>query len=163
MKRNWGKRIAWVALATLAVLAVIGVILFIWNPEAAILLVAVILQPLLANTHPPAIADGNVATEELTRVLEQKFPAGTNEAALRATLFSQGFRPPTPPPVKCWPRGQPAPVGQVIFPCPLHDPSKTLEYRWSSLVCGDTITVWWTTEDNGKITRIGGDHVHACL
>jgi hypothetical protein len=164
MKPGWRRRVVRICLVIIAVLVAIGVGLFIWNPELTILLAAVILQPLLANTQPPAIADGHINTEdEWTDVLRQKFPAGTSEAVLQATLLRQGFKPPTPPPVQCWPRGQPAPVGQVIFPCPVHDPAKTLEYQWGNFPCGDTVTVWWTIGDNGKVAQIGGYHSHGCL
>jgi hypothetical protein len=164
MKRTWARRLVRIGLGILVVLVTIGAGLFIWNPNATTLLVAVILQPLLDNTQPPAIVDGHFTSDdELTDVLNQKFPFGTNEAVLRATLFQQGFKPLKPPPVACWPRGKPAPVGQLIFPCPLHDPSKTLEYQWSNFPCGDTITVWWSTTDDGAITQIGSNHIHGCL
>jgi hypothetical protein len=164
MRRGRGHLIARIGLGILAVFAASCAILYILNPEGAVLVAAVFLQPLLGNTQPPAIADGHIKTDdELTDVLRQKFPVGTNEAVLRATLHHQGFKSLAPPPVKCWPRDQPAPVGQVVFPCPLHDPNMMLEYQWSNFPCGDTITIWWTTEDNGAITQIGGYHGHGCL
>jgi hypothetical protein len=163
MKRNWVRWAARIGLAILAVFAAICIALFIWNPEAALLLAAIILQPLLSNTHPAPIAEGHLTTEGWTRVLQQRFPAGTNEAVLKATLRHQGFKPPAPPPEKCWPQGKPAPVGRVIFPCPVHDPSKTLEYRWSDFPCEETMTVWWTTGDNGAIAQISGNYTRACL
>jgi hypothetical protein len=163
MKRTWLRQLARIGLGTLAVLVAMGAGLYIWNPEATTLVVAVILQPLLANTQPPAIFDGHLQSDEIADVLKQKFPIGTNEAALKMALFQAGFKPPKPPPAPCWPRGKPAPVGQLIFPCPAHAASQTLEFQWSNFPCGDTITVWWTTGDGGKVTQIGGYHTHGCL
>jgi hypothetical protein len=164
MRRGRGHPIARIGLGVLAVFVAICAILYILNPEGAVLVAAVFLQPLFSNAQPPAIADGHIKTDdELTDVLKQKFPAGTNEAVLKATLFRQGFKPATPPPVPCWPRGQPAPVGHVVFPCPVHDPGRMLEYQWSDFPCSDTITVWWTLGDNGEVAQIGGYHGHGCL
>jgi hypothetical protein len=104
MRRGRGHLIARIGLGILAVFAASCAILYILNPEGAVLVAAVFLQPLLGNTQPPAIADGHIKTDdELTDVLRQKFPVGTNEAVLRATLHHQGFKSLAPPPVKCWP------------------------------------------------------------
>jgi hypothetical protein len=134
-----------------------------FGPRNALFLALIILQPLISNTQPLAMFLDQIGDSDLSSYLEQKFPAGTAEDVVRMTLLNQGFKSPDPPPVDCLPQGEVAPVGRVIFPCPLHDPSKTLEYRWGRFPCGDTIIVWWSTGDSGGGTRVGGGHGHACL
>jgi hypothetical protein len=168
MKRPWlrwtiriGLGICGVLLAT----AVAAVCFF--GPEGALLLALVILQPLISTTQPPPMFADQIAgarfQQDLTPYLQQEFPTGTDESLVRRTLLKQGFKPPVPPPLDCWPQGKPAPVGKVIFLCPIHDPGKILGYRWERFPCAYTINVWWTPEDKGGISRIGGGYDEACL
>ncbi len=163
MKRGWLRwtiRIGAGVAAAVALLA--GALVLLFGPQNALLLVAILLQPLLSNTQPPPIfADSHWG--DVTDFLKKKFLLGTDAEVVKATLLSQGFTPPRPPPVACWPKGKPAPVGQVIFRCPVHDPNKTLEYQWGRFPCGDTIVVWWSAGDRGELTDIGGYHDHGCL
>jgi len=96
-------------------------------------------------------------------MLQRKFPVGTDQGAVKATLLGQGFKPLTPPSEKCLPQGETAPVGRIVYPCLPYDLDKALEYEWSNFPCGDTIRVWWKTGANGAITEIGGYHGHGCL
>jgi hypothetical protein len=147
--------------------------LFIRDPSAAVLLTAILIQPLIAHTHPPPIAEDQLAdaswrnqaeaTRKLTALMQRKFPTGSSEGALKSTLQNQGFKPLPPPPVDCLPPGQPPPVGRVFTPCPTYDRRKTLEYGWGSGVCGQTITVRWSTDDRDNVTRVDASYYMACL
>lgn len=168
MKRAWIRWTIRIGAGTLAAIVILaGFFVYRVGPQNALLLAAVLLQPLLLNTRPPPIFADRVtrpeSSQDLTAPLRKKFPVGTDVRIVRATLLSQGFKPPKPPPAACWPQGKPAPVGQVIFPCPLHDPAKTLEYQWSHFPCGDTIVVWWSSAESGELTDIGGYHYYGCL
>jgi hypothetical protein len=148
-------------------------VLYVRNPDTAWILAGLILEPLISNTKPPAIAEGVLTAADwghwddtnrkLNAVIEQNFPIGTSEAALRAKLLEQGFKPPPPPPADCWPHDKPAPIGRVIRPCPTFDLSKMLEYKWSSFPCGKTITVRWTTDHTNELTRVTGGYYVGCL
>jgi len=166
MKRSWSFWVVRIGLGIVSFFVLLCVAAFIWNPEGVILLAGVILQPLLSNTHPPPIVNGTSGWQdegELTRMLQRKFPAGTEAAVVKAELVGQGFKPLTPPPEKCVPRGETAPVGRIVYPCPPYDLDKALEYKWSNFPCGDTILIWWKTGENGAITQIGGYHGSGCL
>lgn len=158
--------IAGAALALLGLLAALCVAAYLWNPDGAVLVAAALLQPLLANTHPPPVVEGIAGwqdKDELTRGLQRKFPAGTSEQAVKTALLGQGFAPPKPPPQPCLPAGQPRSVGQAFYSCPARDAAKTLEYRWSNFPCGETITVSWTTANEGAIDRVEGHYSRGCL
>lgn len=163
MKRTWFYWAGRIGAGFLALLTVFCAVAFIWNPEATALVVAVILQPVLSNTQPPPIAEGQTAEEELSRIFERKFPPGSNESALRTTLLRQGFKYPPTPAQQCLPAGQPAPVGGAFYRCPTYDPSKMLEYQWNNFPCGETILVFWSAGENGAITQIKGEYTRACL
>jgi hypothetical protein len=163
MKRTWFYWAGRIGLGFLALFAVLCAGGFIWNPEATALLVTVLLQPVLSNTQPPPIAEGQTATEQLTRIFGRKFPPGSKESALRMTLLSQGFKSPPAPSEQCVPAGRPTPVNRVFYRCPTYDPSKTLEYQWNNFPCGETILVLWSAGENGAITQIKGEYTRACL
>jgi hypothetical protein len=171
MELAWGRWMTRIGLGILAALAAFGAVLCFRNPDRALLLAWVIVAPLVQNWHPPAVANGQITTEDwghwdaasrkLTAVLERKFPTGTNETGLKSTLLGQGFKPPPSPPPDCLPRGQPAPVGRAYTPC--YETSNILQYDWGHFPCRETITVWWTTGDNGEVTYINGSYHGACL
>jgi hypothetical protein len=172
MKRAWIRWTIRIGLGISAAVAVMaGFAVCCLGPQNALLLILIVLQPLISNRKPPPIVadqiekpkSGRPLVRDLTPILQQKFPVGTREAVLRRTLLDQGFRPPTPPPVQCWPQGKPAPVGQVIFPCPIHDVNKTLEYTWGMFPCSSSIFVWWETGAGDDVTQIGGHYHFACL
>jgi hypothetical protein len=134
--------------------------------ENALLLAwAVGLGPLFSNSHPPATADGLFTSwdsrlwgedhRKFIAILEQKFPVGTNEAQLKSTLLSQGFKPATAR--NC------EPESNVYHRCPPHDQRKGLSYAWNSFPCGQFIEVWWTAGDSGDINWISGNHFGGCL
>jgi hypothetical protein len=126
---------------------------------------------LIHNAHPPPIAGDQIAgaswqnqaevSRKLTELLQRKFPTGTSEDLLKSTLANQGFKPLPPPPGDCVPRGQSPPVGRVFTPC--YDPSNILKYDWGNGICGQTITVRWSTDDRHEITELHASYDMACL
>jgi len=95
-------------------------------------------------------------------LLQQKFPAGTSEAALKSTLRRQGFKPLPPPPADCLRRGETQQIGRVYIPC--YDPTNQLEYSWNAgFVCGETLRVAWTTDGAGGIADVRGSYDAGCL
>jgi hypothetical protein len=173
MKHTPSRWITRIGLGILAVVAALGVILYLLNPEVAVLVALILLHPLLSNTHPPPILSGvgtpgtwrsfDENNREVTAALQQKFPIGTNEDSVRATLLKQGFKPPPPAPGDCAPQGAPPPVGRILYRCPTYDPDRILQYQWSNFPCGFTVTVNWTTGDHGDIAQIRGDYSSGCL
>jgi hypothetical protein len=173
MRRRWLRWMIRIGLGIVATLGVAVVALFIYNPSGTVLLTAIFLQPLLANTRPPPIAEDQLAganwqnqgeaSRKLNGLLQRRFPAGTSEVTLRSTLLNQGFKPPPPPRADCVPPGQPTPVGRVFTRCPTGDQSKILQYEWGSGVCGQTITVRWSTGNDLKITSLDAGYYMACL
>jgi hypothetical protein len=174
MARAWVRYVTRISLALLLIIAVVVAALSVvagGKLEIALLYAGAVAEPLLANSHPPAIADGLFTSwdwrlwgdddRKFTAILEQKFPIGTNEAQLKSTLLGQGFK--ATPPRDCLPPGQPAPIGKAIHRCPSHDQSKELRYKWSRLHCGQFVTIWWKANDNGEITQINGIHFGGCL
>jgi hypothetical protein len=176
MSRRWLRLTLYVVLWIPIVLVVGFAILFAVSREAAVAVLfvaALLIHPLIANTRPPPIAAGLIATEnwhhpgeisrKLTAVLEQAFPAGSGEAALKSALQRQGFKPvadsKTP---MCAVGATPAGV-EVFQPCAVADPSRVLLYKWSTFPCGSTITIRWTTRDNGAVARIDGQYDARCL
>jgi hypothetical protein len=127
---------------------------------------------LFFNHRPPQIAQGVVFTNDprsyedvsarLSTVLQQTFPVGTGEAALKSTLLRQGFRPLPPPPPNCLKPGESPRVGAVYVDC--YDPTHELRYDWGDgAVCGNTISVVWTTDGNGGLKDVRGFYHSACL
>jgi hypothetical protein len=179
MKRTWIRWMIRVGLGIFAILAAFIVVLFVLNPPAAWLLTVMLLQPLISNSRPPAIADGHIPAEEwghwndgrrqldtnrkLAAIFAEQFPNGTSEGVLTSTLRKQGFKSPPLPRGNCIPKVQPAPVGQVYYTCPEGDPSRVLQYGWGRVPCGESITVQWTTGDRGEITNISVGYSGACL
>jgi hypothetical protein len=170
MTRSWGRWAVRIGLVIIALFVFICAALLIWKPGGVLLMVALLLAPLLSNGHPPPVADGVItaadwlhweaAGRKLTSVLEKEFPVGTPEAALRSVLLGQGFKPANFSAADCVVRGQPV-VGRAV--CPDHDSGTSLEYGWGNGICGETITIWWTTDAGGKITRVGGSYHGVCL
>jgi len=141
MKSAWVRRMVRVGLALLAVVvALAGIATLLFGPRNALLLALILFQPLLTNTRPPAILADQILEGpfgDLKPVFEQKFPLGTDEAVLRATLLRQGFKS--------------------------SDSGRALVYRWDSFPCSNTVGVWWTANDHGAITDIGGRWHSGCL
>jgi hypothetical protein len=171
MKRRWYQWVIRISLGFLAILIVPVVVLFILKPEGTMILIGVLIAPLIHNTHPPPIAEDQLAgatwqnqaevSRKLNELLQRKFPTGTSEDSLKSTLANQGFKLLPPPPGDCVPRGQSPPVGRVFTPC--YDPSNILRYDWGNGVCGQTITVRWSTDDHHGITDVHATYHVACL
>jgi hypothetical protein len=141
MRSAWVRRTIRIGLGVLAaVIALAGIATLLFGPRNALLLALILLQPLLANTRPPAILADQVVEGpfgDLKPVFEQKFPLGTDEAVLRATLLRQGFNP--------------------------QGSDRMLVYRWERFPCSNSVDVWWTVNDHGAITDIGGRWYSGCL
>jgi hypothetical protein len=168
----------WIIRISLWLIAVLGAalaVIFLWNPSAAWLLVAIGLLSIFGNTIPPPIAKDQLvgmdwrtekeASERLTALLHQRFPTGSSESALRSMLRSQGFKHPHPPPPRpdCLPPGQAEPIGKTVTHCPIYDRSKVLEYFWGNGVCSQSITVKWSTGDKEMIKGLDARYHMTCL
>jgi hypothetical protein len=173
MKPLW---VRWTIRTVLGCVVLLGVgfaALFIRNPDAARFLLVVLMEPLIGNASPPAIARDELAGlkwwnepeggRRLTEVLQRKFPTGASEATLKSTLANQGFRQLPLPPTDCVPPGQPTTVGSVLTPCPKYDPSRILRYEWGSGFCRRTITVLWAADNRNDITQAYAVYYTACL
>ena len=173
MRWRWFRWVIRIGLGFVALLAAGFAALFIRNPDTALIFLLILIQPLIANSNPPAIAKDQLtgvtledqanAGRKMTTVLQRKFPAGTSEVTLRSALLNQGFKPLPAPPADCVPSGQQVPLGRIYTPCPTYDRSKMLEYRWSSVICGETITVRWLADDRNDITDVNATYYLACL
>jgi hypothetical protein len=171
------KRVALVILITLALFVAAATALFVYKPSETLLLANVLLAPLFNNLAPPPIAEGQVthedwlhweaASKKLTAVLEQWFPVGSGEAALRSTLLKQGFKAIPPPPASCIPPGQSPPIGVVYRTCLTPDQTerlkRTLKYEWGGGVCAEFVQVEWSADDRGEIIKVNGSYFSACL
>jgi hypothetical protein len=169
MRSHWARWTVGVILGCLALPVLAFIVL---RPEAAIIMVAVLVYPLFGTTHPPPMFEADLAgmwnkwdeaSRKITARLQEQFPAGMTEAVLKSTLIKQGFKPLPPPPADCVPAGQQMPVGKTYRPCPTSDPSKTLTYRWGGGVCTSTISVRWETNSDKAITKVTGGYNAACL
>src|SRR5262245_55475280 len=159
------------------VLAVFGLAiaaLFIYNPGGAVILGAILLQLLFSNMHPPPIAEDQLAaangrvdeaSNNLSALLQRKFPAGSSEGMLKSTLLNQGFKPLllAPNQGRCLPQYEPRIDFATRARCHAYDPSKTYKYSWAGGVCSSNIIVWWTTDDRGDLVKVMGAYGGACL
>jgi hypothetical protein len=168
-----------IGVGIVAAVALVFGVLFFRNPEAALLLILFIIQPLISNSRPPAVVDGQMTAEDwghwndFTRqsetsrkigaILQRQFQIGTSEATLKATLLKQGFKPPRPPLGICLPEGETPRIGQTYHSCPTEDPHKSLRYEWGRIPCGEHIAVRWTTGSRDEITSIRNDYGGGCL
>ena len=172
-KRRWLRWPFRVGLGLLGVIVLAIAGLLLWKPEATLLILALLLQPLLENTHPPAIAADQLigatfqnqdeTSRKLNLLFQQKFPQGTSEAELKETLSAQGFKPIPPPRPDCLPPGQSAPVGRTFSTCPTGDLSRELEYEWGNGVCRETITVSWSVDGGQTIGDVKVGYRMGCL
>jgi hypothetical protein len=139
---GWRRWVARIGLGIIAFVILAFAVLFIVNP---FILTSLLLSTGLYSTRPPPIADGvitatdwarrDVVNVKLTNALQSDFPVGTPEAAVKAVLLKQGFKP----------------------------QGTSLEYGWTNGVCGGRITIKWTTDDSSKITGISGSYHGVCL
>jgi hypothetical protein len=98
----------------------------------------------------------------LTELFRRKFPTGTSGDTLRSTLLDHGFKPLPTPPADCLPPGQSGPIGRIFIPCPTEDQSKILRYGWAKGICGESITVRWSTDDRHEIARVDASYNMVC-
>jgi hypothetical protein len=136
----------WVA--GLSLLVVLGIA--VTNPKRALIYV----YSLAYNTHPPPLLDQfskEQPPRSLTAYLQQRFPTGMSEGALKSALLDQGFRPYR----RCHWRGQDCPS--------VYDPDRILEYDWGMIACGAGLIVWWTVDDSRNISKATGVFHSECL
>ena len=131
------------------------------------------LALLAENWHPPQTVTGFVdsdwldrtdsTSQKFTALLEQKFPAGTEESRVKSDLFGAGFKPVSP--VGRADCQQPMQIEQKIgwasVSCEI--PFNFVEYRWANgIVCGHSLIVQWSTEDD-RVAHIRGHYSSHCL
>ncbi|MGO4711979.1 hypothetical protein [Bradyrhizobium sp. 2TAF24] len=115
------------------------------------------------NWGPPAILGDAArfagADQQMTDTLNARFPHGTDEALLRSVLLRQGFKD-EPALYACRLEAR---EGRVVRfgECP--PDTRWMTYQWSSLVCGVTVSVNWSVDQNRKLTRLQVSDRSACL
>jgi hypothetical protein len=127
-----------------------------------------------SNGHPPKMFSPPFANRNrldpmqlsaaITEILQKNFPSGTDVNDLKSALYKEGFRDLPPPPPDCVPREKEAevPLGRVYTRC--YDNSNRMKYAWAiRFVCTGYIYAKWTTHEDGKVDRIEGDGLIACL
>ncbi len=173
--RRWLRGTLRAGLGLLAALVLVA-LLVVWLDPSARLVVRVLLQPLVATTHPPAMfADALAGSQprdwaetdrRLTARLQQEFPLGTSEDTLTKALRAEGFKPSPPPPSNCVPpvqNGEPVHAAKHAAICPPQDDRKSLQYAWGGGGCDRTITVRWSADARGTVTLLDGHYYAACL
>ncbi len=93
----------------------------------------------MPNEKPPPIAENmelSIANEEWPLRLSQRFPLGTTEAALVATLSSQGFT--------------------------IDRRNKTAKADWANGLCNNEVDVVWQADGSGKLASVGGRYFPVC-
>ncbi len=172
MRSRWLRWMIWITLGCFAIPTLLLVVAFIRNPQTAALFVTMLVYPLFGNTSPPSMFAADIAGmwfkwdeagRKITTHLQEQFPAGTSEAALKSALAKQGFKPLPPPPANCVPAGQQVPVGKVQTRCPTGDPGPTLVYQWGGFGCTSTVSVRWESDSRQNITQVNGGYYGACL
>ena len=127
------------------------------------------------NWHPPEqfvqlfsrehLAHLGEVDATITEMLDREFPTGTSVSDLKSALYKKGFRELPPPPMGCIPSDQRAKELGLHPPytiCP--DTHDVMAYRWAiGLVCGGSIYVRWSQDQNSKITSIKGSADTGCL
>jgi len=99
----------------------------------------VLLGGCFPNEKPPPIAENmevSIANEEWPPRLVQRFPPGTPEVELVATLSSQGF---------------------VIDRA-----NKIAKADWANGVCNNELDVAWRTDEMGRVVSVGGRYFPVC-
>jgi hypothetical protein len=99
----------------------------------------------------------------MTEALNQHFPIGTDEAALRSTLLNQGFKNVQRPRPQC--RQPETRSGWKEYaPCPAGAQEMTYDYEEINLICGTRhISINWSADAIGKITRLEATRYLPCL
>ena len=174
IRLRWLRWTVRTSLAAFAALVLVVLLVASLDPYGRVV-VRILLQPLTANMHPPAIFADEMAGSQppdwaetgrrLTARLHQKFPLGTTEDTLQKALLAEGFKPLPPPPSDCVPPVQKGQLLHVAHPrtiCLPQDQSKSLRYVWGG-GCDRTITVRWSTDDRSTVTLLDGYYDTACL
>jgi hypothetical protein len=123
------------------------------------------------NWHPPAqfaqlftpehLTHLGEVDKAITEILNTEFPIGTSVSDLKSALYKSGFREP-PPPVGCVASSATAGLRPPYTICP--DNHDIMAYKWAiGLVCGGSIYVRWSPDQNSKITSIKGSADTGCL
>jgi hypothetical protein len=127
----------------------------------------------LSLTHnylPPAILAEALASplmdrdRPMTAALNARFPEGTDEAVLRASLLKEGFTDVAQPRPLCripeWPPGS----GRWYGACPANSREMTYKYERIPSFCGSTrISVNWSVDPAGKVVRLESTEDTPCF
>lgn len=125
------------------------------------------------NSMPPLIAVGSIDVREsrfgsedrgeFTDILRKRFPVGTRESIVIATLEKQRFEA-----VKennaCAPLTDymRAHANRNYILCPFFNPKKSLFYNQLDLPCRNHWGVGWETDEQSRIVQIDGYVWHDC-
>jgi hypothetical protein len=175
---GWGKDLMRRIMLSILVVAVTGIsALWLFGSQETRLILLVPLSLVLANHHPPEIAAGVIsdadwrdqtgASRKFTALLQQRFPAGTDESTLMLQLLRQGFKPLSESylnKAECQKPIQIEPLGTVSETCTYTYPQRILRYSWGpGIICWTSLSVMWSTDEASKIVRIAGSYYGACL
>jgi len=129
----------------------------------------VVRLSLVYNWGPPEILKQPLASRfvdrdaAMTETLNQQFPIGTDEAALRSTLSNQGFKKPLRPRPQCR-QPETTPGWMEYAPCPAGAKEMTYDYEQIDLICGTRhVSINWSVNSVGKITRLAATRYLPCL
>jgi hypothetical protein len=145
---------------------------------AAVLLIGIVLSPVLwfgtwaltANHGPPDFLRGQLfandhrrpreVSEWLTDKLNRRFPIGTPEEELKAFFLAQRFEMEERPSFCISARGSLA----LYRSSECFDHVKILRYGWAvGPICGDSIAVEWSNDDDGRVTKLAATYRGSCL
>lgn len=153
---GWYVRRGAVILSTLLVLAVAGYVLrlsliYNWSPP-----------PILEEALASPLTDRDDAVKE---ALMRRFPIGSAEVDLVSALSKQGFVNVDRPHPQCrQPAPEPGTSLTYYAPCPTGSKQMDYEYETLHLFCGsDHISVNWSADPNGKITRLAASRRLNCF
>src|SRR5689334_22392395 len=115
MKRRWTRLLVRIGLGSAAVL-LLPIALTLLDPDATWSLLTFVVRTATGSMRPPPIAADQIAdansqnlaetNRKLKVLFQQKFPPGSSEATLKATLLEQGFKPLPSPDKDCLPEGE---------------------------------------------------------
>lgn len=111
-----------------------------------------------------------VEGQKFSALLKERFPRGTPERTLIATLSEEGFRRPPFPIQECIAPGETPPPEISLLPCS-HDADleKTLEYGWWRFEgwrrgrCTEGVHVHWSSDTPGIVADVRGEYFKTCL
>jgi hypothetical protein len=149
--------------------AALGLAGIIMNGDKVLVVGWIVLGGLLnRDVDPPPLVQGHITAENwrewqderrIRTILQERFPPGTHEDALKSVLIEQGFKQPKP---HC---ARPEPTSPPITVGPCADPSKVLAFEWGRgrPICNNRLLVWWKTDGGSAIAEVRGSYKNVCL